>query len=525
MKLPAHIQALLDPKAYPDKPKRVELIQTHISYILLTPEYVYKIKKPVEFGFLDFSTLEKREHFCFEEVRLNRRLSSDIYLSVVRIIESDGAFKIIENESIATENKIIDYAVKMRRFSEDTTLSSLILKEQADSGLIKRIARRIKAFHKEAETGEHISEFGALEIIEKNALENFSQTIDFIGETISKEKFETIKTFTEEFLKNNKELFARRVLRGLIKDCHGDIHSEHISVTDKIDIIDCIEFNERFRYADVASDVAFLSMDLDFLSRGDLARTLEDEYFKETPKESDAADGKTLINFYKAYRAYIRGKVECFKTLEEEVETKDRLMAGLNAMRHFHLAALYAGGGFRPMLTLICGLSGTGKSTIAALLNKEINARIINSDTVRKEIFDIDPYSESKTAFKTGIYTKTGTEKTYAALTQRADSLLKSGRPVILDATFSKLRFRKTAQKIAKKANAEFQIIECILDEKEIKKRLQKRGKTKNISDADFNIYLKQKELFEPIEEDHIRIDTTNDDETVLETIYKQIFR
>jgi aminoglycoside phosphotransferase family enzyme/predicted kinase len=525
LKLPTHIEALLDPRAHPDNPKNVELIQTHISYILLTPEYVYKIKKPVDFGFLDFTTLEKRKHFCYEEIRLNRRLTEGIYLLVVMIKESDGAFSFVESEGAATEGKTIDYAVKMKRFAEDTTLSSLILKDRVDNELIRKIARRIAIFHSEAETNDHISEFGAIDIIKRNSLENFSQTESFIGETLSKEKFDSIKDYTEGFFKKNKALFVRRVSHGLIKDCHGDIHSEHISVTDKIDVIDCIEFNERFRYSDVVCDMAFLSMDLEFLSRGDLARVLEDEYFKMTPDKGNARDGKKLITFYKSYRAYIRGKVECLKMLEEEVEEKDRIMAKLNAMRHFHLTGLYAEGGFRPMLIIMSGLSGTGKSTVAALLHKETNLGVITSDIIRKEIHDIDPDSESKTSFETGIYTKAGTEKTYATLIERGEKLLKSGRSVILDATFSKERFQKAAQLAAENANAEFQIIECVLDEEEIKKRLAKRALTKSISDADFDIYLKQRELFESIKEEHIKIDTMNKEEAILETIYKQIFR
>jgi aminoglycoside phosphotransferase family enzyme/predicted kinase len=525
MSLPAHIEALLDPANYPEKPQSIELIQTHISYIILTPKFAYKIKKPVDFGFLDFTTLEKRKHFCDEELRLNRRLTDGIYLKVVPIVATDeGGFCFFESDS-KPPSRPIDYAVMMLRFDKETILSTLILKDRVNVELIKRIARRIAEFHNEAETGAHISEFGALEIIEKNSKENFSQTVEFIGQTISKAKFNQIRDFTIRFLKNNTDLFTRRVEGGFIKDCHGDIHSEHVSVTDKIAVIDCIEFNERFRYSDVISDMAFLSMDLDYFSRGDLARVLEDEYFKATPKKKDARDGKFLINFYKSYRAYIRGKVECLKSLEKEVETKDRFIAKLNAMRHFHLAGQYAEGGARPMLTVISGLSGAGKSTLAKLLHKEANVKIITSDIVRKELHDIDPYSESKTAFKTGIYTKTGTEKTYATLLERAEKLLKSGRSIIVDATFSKERFRGAALNTALKTGAEFNIIECTASEEEIKRRLKERSKTKSVSDADFEIYLKQKELFEPIEEDHLTINTMDKEEIILEAIYNRIFR
>ena len=525
MPLPAHIKALLEPKAYPEAPQSIELIQTHISYILLTPQFVYKIKKPVDFGFLDFTTLEKRKRFCEAEIRLNRRLTKGIYLKVVPIVATDdGGFRLLENEWAGEGAEPIDYAVMMLRFDEDTTLRALILKDRADEGLIRRIARRIAAFHREAETNDHISEFGALKIIEKNILENFSQTVEFIGPILSKIKFDLIKEFSVGFLKNNAGLFARRVENGFIKDCHGDIHSEHVSVTENIDIIDCIEFNERFRFSDVLSDLAFLSMDLDFFSRGDLSRALEEEYFKKSP-DKDGEDGKALIRFYKAYRAYVRGKVECFKLLENEVTARNRLEAKLEAMRHFHLAGLYAEGGFRPMLTVVSGLPGTGKSTLARLLHKETNSSVISSDIVRKELHNIDPLSDRKAAFEKGIYSKAGTEKTYAALQSLAEKLLQSGRSVILDATFSKLYFRKAALETANKTNAEFHIIECTLNQDEVRARLEKRSQTKDVSDADYEIYLKQKERFEPIEEKHIKIDTQDKEETILEAIYNQIFR
>ncbi|MEE9543826.1 MAG: AAA family ATPase, partial [Thermodesulfobacteriota bacterium] len=400
MTLPAHIEALLKPEAYLERPGSIELIQTHISYIILTPRFVYKIKKPVNFGFLDFTTLEKRKHFCEAEIRLNQRLTEGIYLEVVPIVETiEGGFRIFASEMEAVvaghTAKPIDYAVMMTRFDENSTLKALILKDRADAELIKRIARRIAKFHREAETGEHISEFGEMKIIEKNILENFSQTVEFIGPILSKDKYDLIKKFSVTFLKDNGSLFKRRIDGGFIKDCHGDIHSEHVSVTKKINIIDCIEFNERFRFSDVASDLAFLSMDLDFLSRNDLSRELEEEYFNQTKDK----DGKALTGFYKAYRAYVRGKVECFKLLETEVGAREKHRAKLEAMRHFHLAGQYAEGGFKPMLTVVSGLPGSGKSTVATLLHKENNANILNSDVVRKEIHNIDPYSDEKAAF------------------------------------------------------------------------------------------------------------------------------
>ncbi|MFZ3072669.1 MAG: phosphotransferase, partial [Thermodesulfobacteriota bacterium] len=373
MALPAVIKALLKPSAYPKGCGKVTLLQTHISYILLTGKYAYKIKKPVDFGFLDFTALEKRLYFCKEEVRLNRRLAPDIYIGVVPVVRVRRGYR------VEGKGRIVEYAVKMKRIPDEVILERMIKEETITTEIIKRIADRIASFHKHALTNKGISGFGKIEIIKQNGEENFSQVSPFIGTTISNKRLNKIRAFAEGFLRKNAPLFKKRVEAGFIRDCHGDIHSEHIGIEDGIFIFDCIEFNRRFRYCDVVSDAAFLSMDLEFRGRPDLAKIFEKEYFSTTGD----SEGKRLLDFYKCYRAFVRGKVEGFKLNESEESSADKKNALLNALLYFDLSYKYATGGYKPALLLVCGLIGTGKSTVARLIASRTGMAIISSDETR----------------------------------------------------------------------------------------------------------------------------------------------
>lgn len=523
MELEPLVSSLLRPEAYPSGAAGpVELIQTHISYILLTPRFAYKIKKPVDFGFLDFTTLEKRLHFCTEELRLNRRLAPGVYLGVVKITEKSGEY-LMEGEGGAVE-----YAVKMRRLPAGDMLDKRLAAGRAGAGTIRRIATVIASFHAQAETDARISAFGAPEAVGRNAAENFSQTLPFVGKgggkTISEALFNKIKTFSDGFLKDNKNLFLERAAGGRIRDCHGDLHCEHISLGeggDGVEIIDCIEFNERFRFSDTVSDAAFLSMDLDRRGRHDLARVFDSAYIEA----SEDSAGAQLLNFYRCYRAYVRGKVDSFKSAEDEVGEDERGRAGISARVHFHISGMYASGGYRPMMVVVRGLSGTGKSTIAsALADRTGYFTLLSSDRIRKELAGLSTESRSPAPFEEGIYAPSFTEKTYAGLIERGKSLLGSGRPVILDATFSKTSFIERARLAALASGASFHVAECAAPDGEIRERLKKRQKGQSASDADWGVYMKQKQGFEEWDGPVIELSTTSPVPGLISGLVRKIF-
>ena len=265
------VEALLGPEAYPEDPGKIELIQTHISFVFLTKNFVYKVKKPVNFGFLDFSTLEKRRFFCEKELELNRRLCPDIYLEVVPINKSN----IIKINGIG---ETVEYALKMKRLPQEKIMTVLLKENKVDNKTIDKIAKKIAQFHSKAQTSPEIKEYGSLKIIKTNWDENFSQTQKYVNQTIPVAEYQFIQNRVNDFMEKNRSLFENRIKNGKIRDCHGDLHSGNIFITDEICIFDAIEFNDRFRYSDVASDVAFLAMDLDFQQRPDLSAYFIERY-------------------------------------------------------------------------------------------------------------------------------------------------------------------------------------------------------------------------------------------------------
>ncbi len=324
------VEALMKLEAYDEAPGSIELIQTHISFVFLTSNFVYKVKKAVDLGFLDFTTLEKRRFFCEKELELNRRLCGDMYLEVVPINKSDAI-------KIKGEGETVEYAVKMKRMPQEKMMSTLLEKNMVDTRLVERIAKIIAEFHSKAETNRRISEFGS-SAIETNWKENFEQTEEFVGKTIIMKDFKLIRQRVEAFIKRSVSLFEKRIAETRIRDCHGDIHSGNIFVTDGIYIFDAIEFNERIRYTDVAADVAFLAMDLDFRGRPDLSDFFVERYIKY----SGDRELTKLLPFYKCYRAYVRGKVTSFKLKDPSVGREDKSEAIEEAKAYFKQASTYA---------------------------------------------------------------------------------------------------------------------------------------------------------------------------------------
>ncbi len=325
------VEALMTPEAYPEEPGKIELIQTHISFVFLTKNFAYKVKKAVNFGFLDFSTLDKRRAFCEKELQLNRRLCPDIYLEVVPLNKSN----IIK---IKGSGETVEYALKMKRLPQERIMTQLLKEGKVDENTIDEIAKIVAQFHSKAKTNREISQYGSLKIVKTNWDENFTQTTKYINQTIPKIHFQLIQTAINSFMDKNTVLFQNRINEQRIKDCHGDLHSGNIFITDKICIFDAIEFNDRFRYSDVVADVAFLAMDLDFQQRPDLAN----RFIKQYIANSKDQQLKQLLSFYKCYRAYVRGKVISFKLDDPNVTSEEKASATKEAQAYFKLAADYA---------------------------------------------------------------------------------------------------------------------------------------------------------------------------------------
>lgn len=331
--LPDFITGLQRSKSYPHPAAKVKLVQTHISYVLLAGDYVYKIKKPVNFGFLDFTSLEKRHLFCNREVELNRRLCPDLYLGVVSITRAGDKF------ALDGPSEVVDYAVKMARMDEEQMMGRTIEAGQLTKATLNKIVDILVPFYEKAEGGALLAGFGTPEAVAVNVLENFQQTEGFVGcKSLSVAQFQHIGDYARAFLKRG-ELFEARIKADRIRDCHGDLYSANICLSEPIMIFDCIEFNERFRYCDVASDVAFLAMDLDYHGLEKLSQHFIASFVKRSGDQGLLA----MLDFYKCYRAYVRGKIGLFTAHAPEVDAATKAASLAQAGRYFKLAERYAG--------------------------------------------------------------------------------------------------------------------------------------------------------------------------------------
>ena len=329
--LPGYIEALRQPGIYDHLVGDIKIVQTHISFVLLAGDFVYKFKKPVDFGFLDFSTLEKRKYCCEQELLLNRRLCPDIYLGLVSLTRDGDGY------ALGGSGEILEYGVKMRRMPEEKMMVNLIQQGQVGQDQVDSLVDKLVPFYQLADRNDEIDGYGRAESVAVNVLENFEQTEGFVGEgAISRETFDRISAWSKEFL-TRENLFANRVQMGFIRDCHGDLYSANICLADKVYIYDCIEFNRRFRYCDVASDIAFLAMDLDFHGLQDLSAYCIDRFCERSGDEGV----KEMLNFYKCYRAYVRGKIGLFTASDPAVEESVKKSCIQGAEKYFTLAEDY----------------------------------------------------------------------------------------------------------------------------------------------------------------------------------------
>jgi aminoglycoside phosphotransferase family enzyme len=328
------IELLSRPDACAPGVEAVEVRQTHVSVVLLAGAHAFKIKKPVALGFLDFTSLEKRKHFCAEEVRLNRRLAPTVYLGVVPVARDGAGLR------IGGPGEVVEWAVHMERLPEEATLRARLKRGLVDAGTMKALAGKVASFHAAAERSEHISAFARWEAVAANARENFTQSRSLVGTTLDRPLFDRLEALTERWLERLRPLIESRADRGVPCDTHGDLRLDHVYLFPEreaprdVAIVDCIEFNERFRHADPVADVAFLTMDLRCHGRCDLAEAFAAAYFRELGDEQ----GWALLGFYEAYRAAVRAKVEGMELGEREISAQERAAALVRARKHWLLA-------------------------------------------------------------------------------------------------------------------------------------------------------------------------------------------
>jgi aminoglycoside phosphotransferase family enzyme/predicted kinase len=505
--LPALIRALLSQRAYPHPAGRIELVQTHVSYVLLAGDYVYKIKKPVNFGFLDYSTLGKRRYYCGREVALNSRLCSDTYLGVVPVRESGGRY------AIGGEGKTVEYAVHMRRLPEDRMMHRLLERGQVTPPMVEAVADKLAAFHGRAETSPRIARFGDW-AIRYNWRENLKQWQPFIGRTISAEQDRILLAYGETFMARRAEALERRAKELRIKRVHADLRSDAVCfrgplkepAPDGICIFDCVEFSRRLSLLDVARDVGFLAMDLEYRGRAGLARAFVDRYVDAS------GDGglRGVLDFYAAYSACVRGKVESFLLDLPEIPPGEKRRARGASRRYFELACRYAESLPPAMLVIMCGLQATGKSSLAALLAEIGPFEVLSSDVVRKRLAGLPVTEHQYGALDRGIYSPEFTRRTYEAMLEEARARLLEGRSVILDATFARREHRRAARRLARETGAQFACVYLTADDEAVQRRLARRIREgSDPSDADWGVYRAQKRRFQrPLEVEAERLIT-----------------
>jgi len=460
------LDLLGDKASYPHKPAKTEIIQTHISYVAVAPPFVYKIKKPLNLGFLDFSSLSKRRRFCEEEVRLNRRLCRDIYEGVVPISRAEGGL------TLESDRAVVEYAVKMKRLEEGHFLHELVDRGEAGPEHLERVASRLVSFYGRQSPSPEAAEWGRIEKLRISTRENFEQMKPFIGSHLTAPSLDFIREYTNTFFRTHEPLLNRRRADGHILDCHGDLRLEHVHIRgESVCIFDCIEFNERLRSIDTANDAAFLAMDLDYHSRPDLAAAFV-ESFSEGMADPELAD---LMDFYKCYRACVRGKVEAMKAEEPEVKLEERRESERRAVRFFQLALNYATAGSRPVVLVVMGRIGSGKSTVAEILSDALGWSLISSDRTRKL-----PAREgdARDAGESDLYGEEMTRKTYHTLIDRALERGSRGHSTILDATFGSAKHRDKLREKLRGAGLRYYFVELTVPESVLKERLGSRDES-----------------------------------------------
>ncbi len=490
----------MQPGFYPHPVKEpIELIQTHVSYVLLTGDYAYKLKKPVNFGFLDFSTLDLRQHFCHEELRLNQRGAAELYLEVLPITKTGDGYELNGSGEPA------EYTLKMRQFPQEALLIDMFEQGKLTGTQMEELGRVVAKYHAKSETNDYIRTFGEIAQIRAAIDENYEQTSKYIGGPQTQSQYEETKQFTDNFFGDREELFASRRENNYIRECHGDLHLRNICLwQDRILLFDCIEFNEPFRFVDVMYDVAFAVMDLEARGRKDLGNAFLNTYVEQTGDW----EGLQLLPLYLSRQAYVRAKVTSFLLDDPSIPQADKDAALNAAAGYYKLAWEYT----KPKtgrLILMSGLSGSGKTTVARHLARQSGAIHLRSDAVRKHLGGV-PLEQKGGA---DLYTTGMTQKTYGRLLELGVKLAQQGFTAILDAKYERQELRQAAIAEAKTHNVPLQICHCTAPEAVLRDRLNRR--TGDIADATADLLASQQAASETFTDDEqayvTTVDTTQD--------------
>jgi len=516
--VPPLIQQMLQPGFYPHGvTEPVHLIQTHVSFVLLTGDYTYKIKKPVNFGFLDYSTLAKRQHFCTQELLMNQRTAPEIYLEVLPIIQRGDSFQLGSTLPAITSAEIaVEYVLKMREFPQDSLLLSLLERGLLTEQIMADLGREVAKFHSTAISNSYIRSFGEVSQIRTAIDNNYLISEKYIGGPQTQTQYQETKDYTDRFFANNPELFNQRIANNKIRECHGDLHLRNIALwQDKILLFDCIEFNEPFRFVDVMYDVAFTVMDLESRGRRDLGNAFLNTYIEQTGDW----EGLQLLPLYLSRQAYVRAKVTSLMLDDPAIATAQKAEISQTAAHYYKLAWQYTKP--RPgKLTLMSGLSGSGKSTAARYLARRTGAIHIRSDAVRKHLGGI-PLNERGGQ---DLYSDEMTAQTYGRLLELGIILADRGWAVILDAKFDRQNLRTDAIDRVQSHGLPLQIIYCTAPIEVLQERLQQRRG--DIADATAELLSSQQAAFQTfteLEEISVNIvDTAQDLEVQLNLICRE---
>jgi len=489
------VETLLEQDILGHKAAAPQLIETHTAWIILTGEFAWKIKKPVNFGFLDYSTLEKRHFYCDEEVRLNRRFAPQIYLDVVAISGS------VEYPRPGGDGPVLEYAVRMRRFPAGGLLSELAEQRQLELRHIDQMVERIAGFHRDTAVAPAGTPYGEAEQIVRWVRENFQQIRPLLSAPGEVEQLDQIRQWTETEQERLGPLMLRRKQQGAIRECHGDLHLGNITlIDDEVTLFDCIEFNPELRWIDVISEVAFLVMDLE--DRG--YRNYAYHFLNGYLQQSGDYEGLDMLRYYLVYRALVRAKVAILRRQQAGTDQQAAQTADAEYLQYLQLAQQGIRRG-QPAVLITYGVSGSGKSTIARQLCEAAGMIQLRSDTERKRMAGLAATERSASETGRGLYTAEQTEKTYQRLADLATAVLRAGYAVIVDATFLQRRYRDLFRALAEQNQLPFVILECQSADREIEHRIRTREvRGRDPSEATLDVLQQQRKAMQALAAEEI---------------------